>query len=183
VDKLLEAAGEVFQEAGRNPGPHDDAIRSTLEAASIDEATGDLVRSGRLTSEVEPPSGFGDLSPFEVLSGGAGAGTGRAAAADHGVTVSPAARRVRERMQERVAKAEEAASAAREQAAQAGRDLEAATREVDRLDREMRTARRRAERAAKTAAAAEARVEEAERALARAQADLETASEPGDRSS
>ncbi len=62
VAKLLDEASAVFRDAGRNPAPHVDAVRSSLEAASTDEATGDLVRSGRLTKEVEPPTGFGDAS-------------------------------------------------------------------------------------------------------------------------
>jgi len=172
VARLLDEATALLEEAGRNPAPHADAIRSTLEAASTDEATGDLLRSGQLTKDVEPPSGLGDGSPFEVLSGGRA--SARSEAAGEGPPAESAAtRRLRERMEERVAKAEDALIAAREGADEARREAAAVAKEVDRLERELRTARSRAERAAKAATAAEARAQESERALERAQADLD----------
>ncbi|MFL5797893.1 MAG: hypothetical protein ACJ77A_08170 [Actinomycetota bacterium] len=173
VARLLEEAAAVFGDAGRNPAPHVDAIRSTLEAASTDEATGDLVRSGRLTKEVEPPTGFGDVSPFEVLTGGRAS---PAAKAEEAPAASPAERRLRERLEARVEKAEDALSAAREAAAEARREADDAARDSDRLERELQTARRRADRAAKSATAAESRAEKAEQALTQAQADLKTES-------
>jgi hypothetical protein len=172
VAGLVEEATDMFHESGRNPGPHADAIRSTLEAASVDEAAGDLVRSGRLTKETEPPSGLGDISPFEVLPGGR-AGLGGEAVRGEAQPEEPAARRLRERMEARVAKAEETSAAARETAVESRREADAAQQEVDRLERELRTARHRAERASKAATVAEGRAEEAERARSRAQADLD----------
>jgi hypothetical protein len=77
VAVLVDMAAAVFSEAGRNPAPHVDAVRLTLEAASSDESVGELLRAGRFTKEVEPSSGLGDISGFEVLAGGlAGAGAG-----------------------------------------------------------------------------------------------------------
>jgi uncharacterized coiled-coil protein SlyX len=169
VAGLLDEASAVFRDAGRNPAPHIDAVRSSLEAASTDEATGDLVRSGRLTKEVEPPTGFGDVSPFEVLAGGRAS---PAADAEEAPEASPAERRLRERLEARVAKAEDALTAAREAAAEARREADQAAKDVDRLERELGTARRRADRAAKSATAAEARANEAEDALESAQSDL-----------
>lgn len=169
VAKLLDEASAVFRDTGRNPAPHVDAVRSSLEAASTDEATGDLVRSGRLTKEVEPPTGFGDASPFEVLAGGRAS---PAADAEEAPEASPAERRLRERLEARLAKAEDALTAARESAAEARRESGDAAKEADRLERELQTARRRADRAAKAATAAESRAEKSEEALAQAQADL-----------
>jgi hypothetical protein len=173
VAGLLDEATALFHEAGRNPAPHADAIRSTLEAASADEATGDLVRSGRLTKEVEPPSGLGDVTPLEVLPVARG---GEAARGEAPPEESPAARRLRERMEARVAKAEGALVVAQEAAAESRREADAATKAVDRLERDLRTARRRAERASKDATGAEARAEVSERALARARADRDARS-------
>jgi len=172
VAELLAEADQVLDQAGREPAPHIDAIRTTLEAASADEATGDLLRSGRLTKEVEPPSGLGDVSPFEVLPGGQAPRAKDAAGA--GMDQTPAARRAHERMQVRLAKAEEALGGAQEAETQAREEAQATSKEVDRLERELRTARRRADRASKALSAAGSRTQGAQRALTRAQADLET---------
>jgi hypothetical protein len=168
VALLLDETAATFREAGRDPAPHEDAIRSTLEAASADEAIGELVRAGRLTKEAEPPSGLGDVSPFEVLPGGRDA-----TRKGPGVEESPADRRLRERLETRMVKAEAALANARETASTSRQEADAAAKDVDRLERELRTAQRRAERASKAATTAKDRAEEAARALAQAQADLE----------
>jgi len=173
VAKLLDEAAAALRDAGRNPAPHLDAIRSTLEAASIDEATGDQVREGRLTKEVEPVTGFGDISPFEALAGGKPS-TSKTVTSKETREETPASRRLRERLEARVAKAEDALTAARDSAAEARRETDEAAKDVDRLERELVTARRRADRAAKSAATAETRAQDAERVLAQDQADLET---------
>jgi hypothetical protein len=168
VAALADEADLVLRETGRDPDAHADAIRSTLEAASADEATGNLVRWGRLTRDVEPPSGLGDTSSFEVLQGG------RATSAETARDESPAARRIRERTEQRVAKARDALAVAREAARSARREAEVAAKEVARLKRELRTAQYRAERASKAATVASDRVKSAKHALTQAQpnADL-----------
>jgi hypothetical protein len=176
VAKLLDEATAALEGAGRGAGPHVDAIRSTLEAASTDEETGLAVRAGRLAKEVEPPSGFGDISPFELLAGGRAAPeTKRAAKPGKAAKAEPsrAELRLRERLEARVSKAEDALAAARRAAAEARREADAAAKEADRLERELVTARRRAERADKAASTALAKAEESERALEKAQADLD----------
>ena len=180
VAKLLEEATAVLEGAARGAGPHVDAIRSTLEAASTDEETGLLVRSGRLAKEVEPPSGFGDISPFEVLAGGREAPTSgtatkaaKSAKAEGRAGPTPADLRLRGRLEARVSKAEDALTAAHAAATEARREAVAASKDADRLERELVMARRRAERADKAAAAAEAKAEQSEQALEKAQADLD----------
>jgi hypothetical protein len=170
VALLLDEAADTFREAGRDPAPHEEAIRSTLEAASADEAIGELARAGRLTKEAEPPSGLGDVSPFEVLPGGR---DGSRTAGGPSAKESAADRRLRERLETRVVKAEATLTTARETAAASRQEADAAAKDVDRLERELRTAQRRAERASKAATTAKDRADEAARALAQAQADLE----------
>jgi hypothetical protein len=180
VGPLLDEAAAVFADAGRSGAAHVDAIRSTLEAASSDEETGDLLRAGRLVKEIVPSSGLGDISGFEVLIGGRATGPapkatrGRAkkAAPKKEPEESAAARKVRERLAARLAKAEDAVMAARGKAADARVDAEATAKEADRLEREFDTARRRAERSARAAASAESKFRESERALEKVQADL-----------
>jgi hypothetical protein len=172
VARLVDEAAAAFRDAGRNPDQHLDSIRSTLEAASADEETGELVRTGRLIKEVGPLSGFGGISPFEVLEGGRATPANQAAKKQE----SAATRRFRDRLQARVEKSEDALAAARDKAQEARRDADQAAKDVDRLERELQTARRRAERAQRAAEAAEVRAQESEQALDRAQADLKAES-------
>ncbi len=193
VARLVDEASAVFRDAGRSPASHVDAVRSTLEAASSDEETGQLVLAGRLTKEIEAPAGFGDITGFEVLLGGKGtpakqadsarAGSSKPSAAQAAgsgsreqeraaAEASVAARRARERLEARVSRAEDAVMAARKQAAEARTASAATARDVDRLERELETARRRADRAEAAATKAESKHEAANRVLADAQSDL-----------
>jgi hypothetical protein len=120
-------------------------IRATLHAASIDDEAGEQLRRGRVVKEAAGPTGFGDLSVFEVPPGD-----------------EPAARRSpsRARADERAAARETAwrdavaaADCADAAAAAADTRVEALTTELDDARREARvatkaasTARREADR-------------------------------------
>ncbi len=182
VAELVDEASKVFRDAGRSPASHIDSIRSTLEAASTDEATGELVRSGRLAREADAPAGFGDVSGFEVLLGGRAApsrGAGTDDATDEGeidseaeAAETPAARRVRERAKAKVSRAEDAVMAARKRGAETRDHAKSLAADVDRVERELATLRKRSERATKDAENAAAKLEDAGRALEQAQSDL-----------
>jgi hypothetical protein len=180
VARAVEEASAVFQDAGRSPASHVDSIRSTLEAASTDEAVGELVRAGRLVKEVDAPAGFGDVSGFEVLLGGRAAGEpardeDEPAARDQ-ATETAAAKRVRERQEAKVSRAEDALMAAKKRASETRAHAAELAADVDRVERELSTLRRRSERAAKDAANAAAKLGEAERALEKAQQESGAAS-------
>ncbi|HEY7282580.1 MAG TPA: hypothetical protein VID47_13410 [Actinomycetota bacterium] len=182
VGRLVDEAQGVFRDAGRSPASHVDAIRSTLEAASTDEALGELVRAGRLTKEADAPAGFGDVSGFEVLLGGRSVPSKKAddddatdrggAEPEDGGSETPAARRVRARAEAKVSRAEDAVMAARRRAAESREHAKALAADVDRIERELATLRKRSERAAKDAENAAAKLEDAEGALSQAQSDL-----------
>lgn len=182
VARGVDETSAVFRDAGRSPAAHVDAIRSTLEAASTDQQTGELVHSGRLVKEVDAPAGFGDVSGFEVLLGGraappkkAAARSGRPAKAEpepESGAETPAARRVRERAEARVSRAEDAVMAARKRAAETRDHAKSLAADVDRVERELTTLRKRSERATKDAENAATKLEDADRALEEAQADL-----------
>jgi len=60
VASLADSAVDLLAERGQG-GAHHTEIAATLEAASLDSQAGAEVAAGRLTSALEPPSGFGDL--------------------------------------------------------------------------------------------------------------------------
>ncbi len=60
VAALASSAVDLLAERGQG-GAHHTEIAATLEAASLDPQAGGEVAAGRLTSALEPPSGFGDL--------------------------------------------------------------------------------------------------------------------------
>ena len=69
VRTLTRAAEAIVERDGGVPGAATDAIAGTLEAATVDEETGELLRSGRLTKPVRPPATFSGAG-LRVLEGG-----------------------------------------------------------------------------------------------------------------
>ena len=69
VRTLTRAAEAIVERDGGVPGAATDAIAGTLEAATVDEETGELLRSGRLTKPVRPPATFSG-AVLRVLEGG-----------------------------------------------------------------------------------------------------------------
>jgi hypothetical protein len=145
---LVEAAMGLLREAGH---PATDATRdrvaATLHAAAASPEAADLVRSGRLTADLDP-SGFGSEGDAAVRTAGAGADGNGAAKAKKKTTVDPAARRARR------AAAVAARDDARKRARLAADQAVLATRQAERLGRLADQAEREAGRARATAAAA-----------------------------
>jgi hypothetical protein len=69
VRTLSRAAEAILERDGGSAGAAADAIAGTLEAATADEETGELLRSGRLTKPVRPPATFAGAG-LRVLEGG-----------------------------------------------------------------------------------------------------------------
>ena len=67
VARLADQADRMLVGRGGAAGAHAGEVTSTLEAASLDEEAGAAVLQGRLSTELEPPSGFGvfDMSIAE----------------------------------------------------------------------------------------------------------------------
>lgn len=61
VTTLAGLAANVLLEIGRAPNQHMPALRSTLEAASIDPDAAERLLSGTLEREIKEPAGFGDV--------------------------------------------------------------------------------------------------------------------------
>ena len=168
VARLGELADRLLVERGGSPGTHVGEVAATLEAASLDAEAGAAVLEGRLSTELEPPSGFGvfDMTIAEPRS------APKPAPAPAVEERDDAARReaeavvdeARRRWEERTAQAKEAVEAvtARRRAVQ---DAEA---EVARLEDQLTEAQRRLRAAAREAELAEDRASRAEDAAAKA---------------
>jgi hypothetical protein len=199
VAGLVETALELLREAGH---PTTDATRdrvaATLHAAAASPEAADLVRDGRLTTDLDP-SGFGTATDAAFddeaavaaagLAAGRGSGRGRRAGPD---TKEAAAGRDGDRA---AAKDDQVARRARRAAAVAARDdarkrarLAAdqavlATRQAERLGRLADQAEREAGRARATAVAAIEAASAARERATKAAKDLREAEEriPADR--
>jgi hypothetical protein len=64
---LVGPAEGLLEEEGHGATGTIDAIQATLEAASTDEETGRIVRQGRLSKELPPPSGFGAVEGLSLV--------------------------------------------------------------------------------------------------------------------
>jgi hypothetical protein len=67
VAALTRRAERVLAESGRGSVGPREAVAATFEAASIDEAAGVLVRTGRLAKEIAASSGFGGVTALEAV--------------------------------------------------------------------------------------------------------------------
>jgi hypothetical protein len=100
VARLVRKASAILERAGTSAGSHEDELSSTLDAAAVDEESGQLLRSGRLTKPLQPPVSFGEPG-LRVLEGGRG---GKPAPASPGRDREDERDRDREREQEQEVK-------------------------------------------------------------------------------
>jgi hypothetical protein len=67
VTRLGTEAAGALRDAGKDPEPHADEIRSALEAAAVNEEAGEGLRTGTLERPPRPESGFGDLGGLTLV--------------------------------------------------------------------------------------------------------------------
>lgn len=179
VAAMADMAAAILAEDGSSPAAHVNAINATLEAATLDPDAGRTVLEGRLTSELEPPSGFGDgdvdLSgrpgPVATKKAAARSKSSRSVAEKRKAAeqaVDEARRLVDERNDEAVAAAgrAEAARRAAEQARAEVADLEQRLTDAEKRSRE---AAREADAAKRAATRAETAAADAAKQLAKAE--------------
>jgi hypothetical protein len=152
VAALTRDAVAILEREGAGAGARQDEITATLEAAAADEEAGALVRSGRLTKPLRPPSSFGE-GGLRVLEGG------RAPAARAAPTRTPTEARLSKRDEDR----------ARREQDRARRD------EERRLAKALTEAEARERKAGDAVERARAALEEADRRRAEAKERLRAA--------
>ena len=168
---LADSAARFFAERGQAVDAHRQEISDTLDAASLDPQAARAALTCRLTSGLQPPSGFGELEGLSTESFGLAPTTAGEPAPPEVTDAERAARDARRRAEELQATAE----ASETRAERRRRELEEAEEEVARLERALDGARRRAELAAEDAEAARQAAAEARQAATRAAADRERA--------
>jgi hypothetical protein len=170
VARLAERAEELLIGRGGGAGAHTGEVTATLEAASLDADAAEAVLGGRLSVELQPPSGFG-VFDLPVAERRAERKKPPAGAADE---AGPPPAEVR--------KAEEAAAEARRQWEERSAQARAAVERVDesrkaarqaeaeiaRLEDQLADAQRRLRAAVREAELAEDKASRAEDAEARA---------------
>jgi hypothetical protein len=67
VTRLVRLAEEILEEAGRGSAGAAEAVRSTLEAASLDDQAAEQLREGRLSKELPPPASFGAVEGLGLV--------------------------------------------------------------------------------------------------------------------
>ncbi len=156
VARLAGRADRLLVGRGGAAGAHAGDVTATLEAASLDAAAGAAVLAGRLSTELDPPSGFG---LFDLTVAPASSRPKSEPAPAEEPEVDERARREaeeavaesRRRWEERTVQAKEAVA----QVAAGRRAVEEAEREIARLEDLLVDAQRRLRAAARDAELAE----------------------------
>lgn len=176
IAAVVDAAVGALDRKGRAGETHREAIRNTVEAASLDPSAAEVLRAGRLEHEMDAPATFGslaDISPDEPTS--RSERRSRRARQEAGAPTAPEEDPEELQREARRARAEaedlaDLATTARERAQEAAQTLRDAREAVEEAEGRVKEAKRdldRAMDAAKTtsmrAAEIERRAEEARR--------------------
>jgi len=165
VVALGQAGVELLSQRGPSADTHAASIVATLDAASLDAHAGEAVLAGRLTTGLEPPSGFGALEAVATASREAdpAAEPAEGPDADDAAAHLEAARGDRRR---RLLRAERAVTEASAVAADMCAAAESSAKEVARLEREVVEAQAERTRLAGELEGARRRADLTERSLA-----------------
>ncbi len=134
--RLIQAASRALREIDRDPEPHLAAMGATIEAAAADPEVGELLRTGRLTTERSAPGFDADAWAVPVPPR-------RRPAAVPPKREEPRVVRARAKdARQAAAAAERQLKAAERRVETADADVAAAQGTVDRLEEELRAARK-----------------------------------------
>jgi hypothetical protein len=178
VARLVRSAEDILRETGRASAGAGEAVRSTLEAASLDDDAGAMVRAGRLSKELPPPASFGAVEGLGLVS---------ALPEEAAAAAKPRAKRgaEKEKDEARALKAQQDAAAKEskalgEKAAQARRAAIRSRGEADRAETRAERLREEAERARVTAREVGKKAQQAETDATRAQEAADRAARRAD---
>jgi hypothetical protein len=178
VTRLVRLAEDILRESGRASAGVGEAVRSTLEAASLDDDAGEMVRAGRLSKELPPPASFGAVE---------GLGLVPTTPEEPAAPAKPRAKRgpEKEKDEARALKAQQDAAAKEakasgEKAAQARRAAIRSRGEADRAESRAERLREEAERARVAARDLGKKAQQAETEATRAQEAADRAARRAD---
>lgn len=192
--EMEERTARILEDSGRSAEPHRAGIANTLQTASVEREAAELLRAGRFTKELPPPSGFGNLTGLALVPSVKTGKREQARAVSARVAkvepTGPRKAKAEDDMRQREAErqkekreretAQRALTAANERAAEARRTATANDRRAEAAERRAETAEDEATRAEERAARARETAErlkdeahalrlEADRALADAE--------------
>jgi hypothetical protein len=172
--RLVDRADRLLVERGGAAGAHAGEVAATLEAASLDAQAGATVLTGRLSTELAPPSGFGAFDLTVAPSLPARPKPKAEAEAEPAPAEEPddtarqeaeaAVAEAKQRWEEQTAKAKEAV----EKVATQRKAVREAEKEIADLEDQLSQAQRRLRAAARDAELAEDAASRAEDTVARA---------------
>lgn len=171
LDRLTADGVHLLRGQAPKPDTYRDNIAATLDAASLDPARSDELRTGRLTHPLAPPAGFGPDASGPVVAGAPRGRDDRKARDKAKREVAQVQKRAKELADARDdARAEQASAEIEVESATAhARDveqaLERATASLEQATTRSRAARERAESADREAAIAVSDVREADARL------------------
>ena len=173
VAAVVDAAVAALEGIGRGGESHRDAIRNTVEAASLDDEASELLQAGRLEHEMDAPAVFGGLAAVEPAPPPARArrerGGRKDAPAEEVEELEREARRARAEAEDLA----ELAVTARVRAQEAALALREAREAVDGAEAQLKEAKRGLDRAMDAARTTSLRAAEIERRAEEAQAQAE----------
>jgi hypothetical protein len=173
VGAVVDAAIAALEAIGRAGESHREAIRNTIEAASLDAAASELLQAGRIEREMDAPAIFGGLAPIEPAAPAArrerGGRKTKAEPAEDSEELQRDARRARAEAED----LSELAATARERAQEAGQAMREAREAVDAAEAQLKEAKRGLDRAMDAARQTSLRASEIERRAEEAQAHAE----------
>ncbi|HEX6597455.1 MAG TPA: hypothetical protein VF045_10995 [Acidimicrobiales bacterium] len=178
VAAMADLAAAILAEDGSSPAAHVNAISATLEAATLDPDAGRTVLEGRLSTELEPPTGFGDgdfdlsARPARPARPAAKKAASPAKPSRSALEKRKAAEQAVEEARHLVDELSEEAVAAAGRAESARRAAEQAKAEVAELEQRLEAAEKRAREAAREADAAKRAATKAEAAVTDASKQL-----------
>ena len=177
VTRLVGLAEDILRESGRSSAGAGEAVRSTLEAASLDDDAGEMVRAGRLSKELPPPASFGVVEGLGLV----------ATPPEEPAAAKPRAKRGPEKEKDdaRALKAQQGAAAKEskalgEKAAHARRAAIRSRGEADRAEARAERLREEAERARVAARDTAKKAQQAETDATRAQEAADRAARRAD---
>lgn len=173
VNRLARTAEDILRESGHASAGAGESVRSTLEAASLDEDSGDLVRAGRLSKELPPPASFGavvglGLVPSPREEAPAPPKPRRRGESETREEEAKALRAQREQADKEARALEDKAAHARRTAVKARQDAERAEGRANRLREEAEDARVKAREMSKKSQQADTEATRAQEAATRA---------------
>jgi len=173
VTGLVRMAEDILREAGRSSAGAGEAVRSTLEAASLDDQSAEIVRSGRLSRELPPPSSFGAVEGLGLVPA-----PPEDAAASTKPRMKRGAEKEKEEARELRAQQDEAAREAKALADRAAQARRAAIRAREQADR----AQARADRLRQEAEEARVQARDGGKKAQQAETEATRAQDAADRS-